>query len=40
MTTNRIYLAEIISVFISHGFACFAPIPIRYKSKMTKAWDI
>ena len=30
MITNRIYLPEIISVFISHGFA---PITIRYKSK-------
>ena len=30
MITNHIYLPEIVSVFIGHGFA---PITIRYKSK-------
>jgi hypothetical protein len=37
MITNRIYLPEIVSVFIDHGFA---PIPICYKSKqpINKGW--
>jgi hypothetical protein len=37
MITNRIYLPEIVSDSIEHGFA---PIPVHYKSKqpINKRW--
>jgi hypothetical protein len=37
MTSNSIYLTEIVSDYIDHGFA---PIPIQYKSKqpISKGW--
>ena len=37
MISNRIYLPEIVSDYIDHGFA---PIPIGYKSKqpINKGW--